>query len=159
MRRRSWGILSSLPLLPSLPRFLCIPVRERPICLVLPPGGPIPASLRPPRLPKTCVVSPQWTTCQRLRGNNSEEGSRTPKGKYFSLPSPTFVDQLADVSRCYGTWADIITDSSVLDIVKYGITLDFCYQAFCSNYTPRCSLTAEGAKAVDCLSMLSPLPN
>ena len=27
--------------------------------------------------------------------------------------------------------------------------LDFCSHAFCSNYTPRCSLTAEGAKAVD----------
>ena len=27
--------------------------------------------------------------------------------------------------------------------------LDFCSQAICSNYTPRCSLTMEGAKAVD----------
>ena len=59
------------------------------------------------------------------------------------------VDQLADVSRCYETWADITTDSFVLDIVKHGITLDFCSQAFCSNYTLPCSLTAEGAKAVD----------
>ena len=58
------------------------------MCLMLLPGGPIPASLRPPRLQKTCIVSPQWTTCQRLRGNNPEEGSRTPKGKYFSLNSP-----------------------------------------------------------------------
>ena len=37
---------------------------------------------------KTCVVSPQWTTCQRLRENNPAGGSRTPKGKYFSLHSP-----------------------------------------------------------------------
>ena len=58
------------------------------------------------------------------------------------------VDQLADVSRCYQTWADFTTDSFVLDIVKHGITLDFCFQAFCSKYT-RCSLTADGAKAVD----------
>ena len=40
-------------------------------------------------------------------------------------------------------------DSFVQDIVKHGIKLDFCSQAICSNYTPRCSLTAEGAKAVD----------
>ena len=75
-------------------------------------------------------------------------GRKSPKGKYFSLP-PFVVDQLADVSRCYETWADITTDSFVLDIVKHGITLDFCSQDFCSNYTPQCSLTAEGAKAVD----------
>ena len=107
-----------LPLLPSLPRFLCIPVHERPICLMLLPGGPIPASLHPPWLQKIWVVS-------------------------------LVVAQLADVSRCYETWADITTDSFVLDIVKHGITLDFCSQAFCSNYTPRCSLTAAGAKVVD----------
>ena len=65
----------------------------------------------------------------------------------FLFP-PLVVDQLAGVSRCYETWADITTDSFVLDIVKHGITLDFCSQAFCSNYTPRCSLTVEGAKAV-----------
>ena len=88
IRRRSWRMLCSLSLLPSLPRFLCIPVQERPMCLVLPPGEPIPASLCPLRLQKNCVISPQWTTCQRLRGNNPEEGSCTPKGKYFSLPSP-----------------------------------------------------------------------
>ena len=70
-----------------------------------------------------------------------------PKGKYFSFPSP--FDQLADVSRCYETWADTTTDSFVLDIVKHGITLEFCSQAFCTNYTPRCSSTAEGAKAVN----------
>ena len=62
---------------------------------------------------------------------------------------PLVVDQLADISRRYETWADITTDSFVLDIVKHGITLAFCSQAFCSNYTPRCSLTAECAKAVD----------
>ena len=71
---------------PKFQGFLCIPVQERPMCLVLPLGGPIPASLRPPRLQKTCVVSPQWITCQRLRGNNPEEGSRMPKGKYFPPP-------------------------------------------------------------------------
>ena len=66
----------------------------------------------------------------------------------FLFP-PLAVDQLADVSRCYEIWADITTDSFVLDIVKHGIMLDFCSQAFCSNYTPQCSLSAEGAKAVD----------
>ena len=92
-----------------------------------------------------------WETTQR------QEVAQQKVNTFLS--PPLVVDQLADVSRCYETWADITTDSFVLDIVKHGITLDFCSQAFCSNYTPRCSLTVVGAKAVDCLSMLSPLPN
>ena len=52
----------------------------------------------------------------------------------FLFP-PLVVDQLADVSLCYETWADITTDYFVLDIVKHGIPLDFCSQAFCSNYS------------------------
>ena len=53
------------------------------------------------------------------------------------------VDLLASISQCYETRANITTDSFVQDIVKHDIKLDFF-----SNYTPRCSLTAEGAKAV-----------
>ena len=63
--------------------------------------------------------------------------------------TPHVVYQLADVSQCYATWANITRDSFVLDIVKHGTKLDFCNKAKCSNYTPGCSLTAEVAKAVD----------
>ena len=120
IRRQSWGILCSLPLLPSLPRFLYIPVQERAMCLVLPPEGPIPASLRPPRLQKTCFTSPQWTTCQQLRGNNPEEGSCTPtrqKVNTFLFP-PLVVDQVSDVSRFYETWADITTRTPLFRILS-----------------------------------------
>ena len=86
-------------------------------------------------------VNDFWETTQR------KEVTRQ-KVNTFLFP-PLVVDQLGNVSRCYETWADITMDSFVLDIVKHGITLDFCSQAFCSNYTPQCSLTAEGAKAVD----------
>ena len=65
------------------------------------------------------------------------------------LFTPLVVDQLVDISQCYETWANVTTDSFVLDIGKHGIKLDFCLQAICSNYTPQCSLAAEGAKAVD----------
>ena len=114
MRRRSWRILCSLPLPPSLPRFLCIPMQERPMCLP--------------------VVLLGFKKLASFPHNGQP------------VFPPLVVDQLADVSRCYESWAEITTDSFVLDIVKHGTTLDFCSQAFCSNYTPRCSLTA---KAVD----------
>ena len=48
----------------------------------------------------------------------------------------------------FPTMDNLSTTSGEKGILS-SITLDFCSQAFCSNYTPRCSLTAEGAKVVD----------
>ena len=125
MRRKNWRIPYNMPLHPNLTRFLCIQMQARPICFVLPPRGPITASLHPSRLQKT------WG------------GSRMPKGKYFSLHSPCCWSACWHFSMLWDL------GQHHYGLVKHGIKLDFCTQSICSNYTPRCSLTSEGANAVD----------
>ena len=51
-------------------------------------------------------------------------------------------------TRAYSAWEFLTKDPFVLDIVKSGIRLDFSAKAFCSNVTPRCSLSPEGVREV-----------
>ena len=58
------------------------------------------------------------------------------------------IDKFGDISRCYSAWEFPTKDPFVLDIVKSGIRLDFSDKAFCSNFTPQCSLSPEGVREV-----------
>ena len=144
MRRQSWRIPCSLPLLPSLPRFLCMLVQERPHTTTRRANSHFPSSSS---ASKKLVSFPyNGHPVNDFEETTQREEVACQKVNTF-LSTLLVVHQLVDISQCYETWPNITMDSFVLDIVKHGIKLDFCSQAICSNYTSRCSLTAEAVDA------------
>ena len=63
--------------------------------------------------------------------------------------APPPRNQISNISQYYNHLANLTTDFFVLDIVKHDIKLDFCTKAIYHNFTPRCSLPAEGFREVN----------